>query len=145
MKTFITIVILATLVLIKPLYMLQHQKHNLKIRVEGIKLISGNMDIAIYNKSENFPKKGLEYITKSIPVSGHYLFSEFNLPEGTYAVAIYHDANSNGKCDKNLFGIPIEGFGFSNNYKPKFASPSFNSCKFLLDNDKNITVKLIFF
>jgi len=39
---------------------------------------------------------------------------------GTYAVAIYHDKNSNKQFDKNFLGIPKERFGMSNN--PKFGT-----------------------
>jgi uncharacterized protein (DUF2141 family) len=38
-----------------------------------------------------------------------------NAAPGTYAVGVIHDENDNGKRDSNFFGIPIEGFGFSNN------------------------------
>jgi uncharacterized protein (DUF2141 family) len=29
-----------------------------------------------------------------------------DVPHGDYGVAVFHDENSNGKMDKNVFGIP---------------------------------------
>ena len=48
---------------------------------------------------------------------------------GTYAFAVYHDANSNGKWDHNLLG-KIEGFGFSRNPHTLFSAPQYEQVKF---------------
>ena len=48
---------------------------------------------------------------------------------GTYAFAVYHDANSNGKWDHSILGR-IEGFGFSNNPRTLFSAPGFDQVKF---------------
>jgi uncharacterized protein (DUF2141 family) len=48
---------------------------------------------------------------------------------GTYAFAVYHDANSNGKWDHKLLG-GIEGFGFSNNPRTLLSAPSYDQVKF---------------
>jgi len=56
-----------------------------------------------------------------------------DLPPGTYAAATYHDANGNGKFDKNVLGWPREGFGFSNNATVLFFTPpSFAQASFEL-------------
>jgi uncharacterized protein (DUF2141 family) len=47
-----------------------------------------------------------------------------------YSVAVYHDINSNNKCDKNIIRLTLEPYGFSNNIKPHFSSPSFSDVKF---------------
>ena len=44
---------------------------------------------------------------------------------GTYAVATYHDENSNRKLDTKSMGIPVEGIGTSNDAKGQFGPPSF--------------------
>lgn len=48
-----------------------------------------------------------------------------DLPPGDYAVAAIHDENGNAKLDRNLFGIPKEGFGFANNSHVTFSAPAF--------------------
>jgi uncharacterized protein (DUF2141 family) len=49
---------------------------------------------------------------------------------GTYAIAVYHDENSNGKLDSNFIGIPREGVGFSNNAKGHMGPPKFDAAAF---------------
>ena len=45
---------------------------------------------------------------------------EFDLPKpGRYALAVLDDENSNGELDRNFLGLPVEGFGFSNNFIAK--------------------------
>ena len=55
-----------------------------------------------------------------------------DLPEGEYAFAVYHDANANGKMDKNLIGMPTEDFAFSNNAMGKMGPPDYASAKFAM-------------
>ncbi len=49
---------------------------------------------------------------------------------GTYAVAVYHDENANIKFDKNWIGLPVEGYGISNNPKIFLGPPAFEDAKF---------------
>lgn len=53
-----------------------------------------------------------------------------DLPAGKYAVASYVDANMNGRLDKNLFGVPTEIYGFSNEARGRFGPPSFAEAAF---------------
>jgi uncharacterized protein (DUF2141 family) len=48
---------------------------------------------------------------------------------GTFALAVIHDENGNGRLDKVL-GIPKEGFGFSRNPEIGFGPPSFDEVRF---------------
>ncbi|MEA3065586.1 MAG: hypothetical protein QOJ27_2038 [Sphingomonadales bacterium] len=45
---------------------------------------------------------------------------------GTYALAVYHDADSDRHFDRTGLGLPAEGFGFSNNPPTFFGLPSFS-------------------
>ena len=45
---------------------------------------------------------------------------------GTYAIALLHDENSNGKADRALSMIPKEGFGFSRDAKVRMGPPEFD-------------------
>ncbi|MBB4286774.1 DUF2141 domain-containing protein [Roseospira goensis] len=48
-----------------------------------------------------------------------------DLAPGRYAVAAYHDQNDNGRFDTGLFGIPLEGFGFTRDPSVVPARPTF--------------------
>lgn len=47
------------------------------------------------------------------------------VPAGIYAVRAYHDENANGRLDRNIVGIPLEGYGFGNDARVILAPPSF--------------------
>lgn len=49
---------------------------------------------------------------------------------GTYAVALLHDENGNGKVDRAFGLIPREGFGFSRDAKVRMGPPSFTDAAF---------------
>jgi len=53
-----------------------------------------------------------------------------DIPPGTYALAVVHDENMNGKLDTNWLGIPTEGYGFSNDVKALLGPPSFSAASF---------------
>lgn len=52
------------------------------------------------------------------------------VPAGRYALMVIHDENGNGTLDTNLVGMPVEGYGFSNNprvmRKPTFEEAAFD-------------------
>ena len=53
---------------------------------------------------------------------------------GTYAIALLHDENSNGKADRALSMIPKEGFGFPNDTKVRMGPPSFEDAAIRIGN-----------
>ncbi len=53
-----------------------------------------------------------------------------NIPQGYYAVKVWHDKNQNGRKDHFFIGLPSEKFGYSNNVRGRYGAPSFNKTKF---------------
>ena len=64
-----------------------------------------------------------------------------DLEESFYAVAIYHDKNSNDKFDTFL-SIPQEKFGFSNDAKVFFGPPSFDEASFYLKKNQRLKIEI---
>ncbi len=58
-----------------------------------------------------------------------------DVPHGTYAVRLYHDKDDDGELDTNMFGIPQEAFGFSNNARGSMGPPDFEKAAFTLESD----------
>lgn len=56
-----------------------------------------------------------------------------DIPSGTKALAVIHDENMNGKLDVNPIGMPIEGYGFSNDAKAFLGAPPFRAAGFKYD------------
>lgn len=121
---------------------------DLTVTVTGLRNSEGQMAIQLFNSSKGFPEK-IENAFKSIvvnPANKKAVFTVSDLPEGTYAIALMHDENKNKKMDKSLFGVPKEGFGFSQNPKIVFSAPSFSDCSFKIGgNDKQLSIKLIYY
>lgn len=68
-----------------------------------------------------------------------------NLKHGQYAVQYFHDENSNGALDKNVIGIPTEGFGFSNNAIGLFGPKDFKEWLFPVAGNKKIIIETRYF
>jgi len=121
------------------------QTSSLEITVTNIKNAKGNIILSLYNNEKTFPHENEEFRTASIPINGNKVKYTFTgLPPGEYAVALFHDKNSDGICNRNFIGKPKEGYGFSRNYKPRFSAPDFKDCKILLNRNTQITIELIF-
>ena len=68
-----------------------------------------------------------------------------NLPRAEYAVSFIHDENMNGKLDYNFFGMPAEGYGFSNNPPKGFGPPKYELTIFpLKEPERHIDIKVIY-
>jgi uncharacterized protein (DUF2141 family) len=121
-----------------------NKKHDLEIDIANIKNKKGAIEIGIFNKADGFLIEGKEYKSKILKVEGYIVHCEFkDLPDGNYAVAVFHDENMDKKLNTNLFGIPTEPYGFSNNFKPVVSKPNFRDTQFGLHSDKKITIELI--
>lgn len=102
---------------------------DLTIHIDDVKSASGNVLVAVFTSEGSFLKAPAKASgAKAEPNSTAVVFKD--LPEGEYAFAVYHDANGNGKLDKNLLGIPTEDYAFSNNALGKMGPPSYASAKF---------------
>lgn len=101
----------------------------------------GQMFLALYNSETDFLEKEFKG-AKSKIVNSSCTVTFNNIPEGVYAVSIFHDENDNGKMDTNFMGIPKENFGCSNDAKGFMGPPKWNDAKFDLKGDKSVTITL---
>ena len=112
---------------------------------------AGILNLGIYNNAEAYnqsvhgeerSERGLfSGIDSYIELKESHEFV-INLPEGTYAIALFVDANENLKIDKNFLGIPKEQYGFSNNAMGKLSGPSFEQAKFQVKGSAVQNIKL---
>jgi len=117
---------------------------DLEVVITNIQIAKGFVRLGLYNDPAKFPKRSGTIGGGDVAVKGHtatYVFR--NLKPGSYAIAIYHDANANKRFDKTL-GIPMEGFGFSNNARPRLSAPSFKRAAVTLKAPRTrITIRLL--
>ena len=121
----------------------------LTIRVLGARNSKGQIAFALFNEATGFPSdKSKAVRTLQARIDVQTLSAQVtldNLPQGGYAIAIFHDENRNGQLDKNMFGIPKEGYGFSNITKKSMGPPKFADARFALDQpEKVVEIKLLY-
>jgi uncharacterized protein (DUF2141 family) len=115
----------------------------LTLHITNIQDACGRIQVGIYNNKSDFPKEGKEFKRVYIKVDAKEVkFTVQDMPPGDYAIAIYHDANTDGQCNSNFLGVPTECYGFSNNVKPFLSAPSFSATKFSLTTDRLLTIRL---
>ena len=119
------------------------QNCSIKIQVSGIDEITGQLSIGLFDNPNGFPKKDSNNIGINLEVTDITMAHTFtNLKKGVYAIAIYHDENSNGEFDRNFLGMPSEDYVFSNYATGNFGPPSFTDSKFELMDSLTITLDL---
>lgn len=118
--------------------------YTLTVVVENVNKQDGNVGVLVFNSRNGWPENRFAAL-KDIVVDAHPGTVTVPVPglaAGEYAVAIAHDVNKNHKLDKNIFGVPKEQWGMSNNPHATIKAPSFSTAKFTLAGDMEINVKL---
>jgi len=106
------------------------------VKILNIRNSIGTVACALFESSVGFPTEFLRSATNVmvIKIRKSQARCDFeDIPPGTYAMAVIHDANMNGKLDTNLLGIPTEGYGFSNDARGLLGAPSFSAASFQYD------------
>ncbi|GET45059.1 DUF2141 domain-containing protein [Capnocytophaga felis] len=117
---------------------------NLTVNLDNLKTNTGFVEIGLFNKEKGFLKENQHFRKKRVKVTKKQISYTFtDIPDGDYAIAVYHDENANGITDKNFWGIPQERYGFSNNFRPKISAPTFEQVKFSVNGNENIDISLI--
>ena len=122
------------------------QEYTLTVQVSNIKEKKGTIILSVFNNINDFLKEGKEYCKQVIQVKDSFLqYTFMKVPKGHYAVALFHDVNGDGKCNKNILGLPKEGFGFSGNYVPILRPPNFKEVEVEVNQNQKLWIKLIHF
>ncbi len=118
-------------------------QHNLKVNISQFKNHDGKVYVALYNSEADFLSETELYRKHIGPVTGDKMTITFDdLPDGNYALSVFHDANGNDELDTNFFGAPKESYGFSNNPKIWLRAPTFAEARIGIAHDTQITIRL---
>lgn len=109
------------------------ERFPLTVRVSQLENDKGRVAVALFASAEDFPdqKRALKGQLTRIE-KGRASVTFRDLLPGRYAVAVLHDENENAKMDFNFLGMPLEGYGFSNDASAPFGPPSFDAAAFRL-------------
>ena len=88
------------------------QAATLVIRAEGVQSSQNMVYAGICDTS--FEEATCPYKDREPARAGVVEMRVRNVKPGSYAVAVFHDTNGNGKLDRSFIGLPSEPYGFSN-------------------------------
>ena len=101
------------------------------VQVENVRSSEGLIAVTLSpdNPRRFLARRGALYVGR-VPARAPVTRACIHLPStGTYALGVYHDADSSRTLNRNSIGLPNEGFGFSNNPRLLLAIPSFQSVR----------------
>ena len=112
------------------------------VHISNFKNDKGVCRVCIFNSADAF-KKNKALKCEVVTINNKTSSAVFeNIPEGNYAIFVFHDANNNNKMDKNFLGIPSEGYGASKNNLPFAAAPTFEANQFTVTNGYHYTFRI---
>jgi uncharacterized protein (DUF2141 family) len=104
----------------------------LTVRVVDLRNGNGDLVFGVFRSADGFPSERAKSVNWQVaPAAGGGVFT-VDLPPGNYAASVLHDENRNGRIDTNFLGIPTEGYGVTNNPKPKRRAATFGEATFTL-------------
>jgi uncharacterized protein (DUF2141 family) len=115
------------------------------VKITNIDQVKGNLYIGWYKDPSTFRINDKAIFREKITLTNQKEISVVfkNIPNGRYAIAVFLDENDNYKLDRNVFGIPKEKYGFSNNVLPRLRAATFEESAFEIKNQEStITIKL---
>lgn len=121
----------ATLLALLPLAAAAAPTGIVEVRIEKLRNLRGEVHLCLTADAKAFPdcKKDPHALVRTLPAAQAGLVRFEGLAPGEYALALFHDENSNKKLDTFL-AIPREGFGFSRNPAVRFGAPAFRQASF---------------
>jgi uncharacterized protein (DUF2141 family) len=121
----------------------------LAIRITGFRNAHGKINIALYRDAVGFPSDRASAVAAQRleinpqTMSATAVFKD--LPQGVYAVSVFHDENLTGKMEFDALGIPRNGYGFSNNPETSYGPPTPDQARFTVNQaETTIEIKLIY-
>lgn len=116
------------------------------VKILDIRNSSGAVACALFESSTGFPTEFLNSATRIMVIrirESQARCDFLDIAPGSYALAVIHDENLNGKLDVNWLGLPSEGYGFSNGARAVLGAPSFSAASFAYDGrNLDLTISL---
>jgi len=143
MKTHRIATLVMAITTLIPLAARSASRNSITVRVSAFRSTRGALRCRLYSRGDGFPGKPPFDAEQSVAVTGKSATCVFSgVAPGTYAVALFHDENNDGKLDTNFLGIPKEGVGVSNNKLRSMGPPRWDDAKFDLSGDGKLDVTL---
>lgn len=114
----------------------------LTVHFIGLKTSQGAVMVAVYSSEAAYENSGTasETATRTVKLEikdGAAVTMLADLAPGQYAIKAFHDLNGDAKLNTNLFGIPTEPVGFSNDAPVHMHAPSWSETVFVVHAGDN--------
>ena len=118
------------------------------ITVTALRSSKGVVRACMTTRADVFPKCADDPAAhRTVVPAGEEVVIRFTeVRPGSYAIALLHDENNNGKADRAMGMMPTEGYGFSRDAPVKMAPPKFKDAVFTLGEDASrMTIRMRYF
>ena len=103
----------------------------LSVTVKDLRNHKGVLIFGVFRQSDGFPNVESKSVYWEVrDASSDSLTFTTRLPPGRYAASVLHDENRSGDMDRGIGGLPLEGYGVTNNPKPRMRAATFNEATF---------------
>jgi len=120
------------------------QTTNIQLSIQNIRGTDGQLVIGLFDSAEDFKAKANPYQAAKVKIADStVLFTFSSIPNGNYAIAVFHDENSDGRVNTGSMKIPLEGVGISGKMH-KMRAPKFEDAVFRLENDTSMIILLMY-
>ena len=118
--------------------------YTLTVFVQGVRNFEGVIGVLVFDSARGWPEDtSAALLRAAVPAQeGSTTVLIPNVPSGDYGVVVLHDENENMRLDRNLFGMPREQWGMSNNPPAHSSAPKFKRARFSLRGDTQIHIQL---
>lgn len=107
----------------------------LNIVVTGLRNAEGQVCVKLFSGSAGFPNDDDSAVQRQCVAIGEDampLVTFSDVQPGSYAIAAYHDSNGDEQLNRGTFGIPTEGYAFSNDAVATTGPAAFEDAVFLI-------------
>ena len=120
------------------------QAQNIEVLFTGIRETKGQIIVKVFADDKGFQadKEIKTFKFRKADIINGEMIAKLNLDPGVYGFALLDDENWNSEMDYGFFGLPDEGFGFSNFYLSGLKRPKFEMFKFTLTKNQKLKINM---
>lgn len=99
------------------------------LHLHGAHGTAGHVRCGLYANEAVYLKTSTKE-AESVISAGNATCTFTGLTAGTYAIAVWHDADDDETIDTNVFGIPSEGLAWSNDARARYGPATWTEAAF---------------
>ncbi|MDT0685078.1 DUF2141 domain-containing protein [Autumnicola psychrophila] len=112
-------------------------QNSIEIEISKFESDKGSVFVALHNTEDSFLKKA--FLSEESEIKGDKVVLQFSdVPDGIYAISLFHDEDGNREMNTNFIGMPKENYGVSNNAPANFGPPKWKDAKFEVNNGEMV-------